>query len=79
MEINKSCLDCKFSDWYAPDSQWGNCQWRISAPFAIWLDPQAQFFKTHNTIKKISPYVDCPAWADKEEVENEAAKKNRSS
>lgn len=55
MEINKTCLDCKFADFAN-----SYCCWRDEAKMPFWVE--VGLASSGGEISRERPYADCPAW-----------------
>ena len=68
MDINKTCLDCKFALWHGGDESYGMCSWMFPMPLPKWL-AGVDILEVHNynvkrKIYKDRPHVNCPAWKE---------------
>jgi len=75
MEVNKTCLDCKFAVWQKGEKDiqkdFGACMWLFPINLPVWLKvfnllaiPEIQRLRP---IEKKQPYLDCNAWEEKNE------------
>jgi len=72
MEINKTCLDCKFAIWHKGEKDYGLCSWMFPFPLPKWLTGgdilEVHGYNEKRKIYQERPHVNCPAWQEKEKT-----------
>jgi len=61
--MNKSCLDCEYSDFSIYSGE-GYCGWELPSDSPTWLLEYQLKAIEADKINKNRPYVDCPAWKE---------------
>jgi len=67
MEINKTCLDCKFANWDEFGENLGLCEWKFPNILLPQCLSDIRENRIYQTIGNQRLYIDCSTWEKKEE------------